>query len=84
MEHKTPPHPTINRKMRTFLELEGKLGLNFQSPSIQVRLSQPDTNPNPRKGSKVTEKGMRIASTKRFKAKIAVKPNSDEATTQPL
>ena len=26
---------------------------------------------------------MRIALTKRFKAKIAAKPNSDEATTQP-
>ena len=77
------PHPTIIKKMRTFLELEGKLGLNPQSPSIQFRPSQPDTNPNARKGSKVTEKGMRIAPTKRFKAKIAAKPNSDEMTIQP-
>ena len=69
--------------MRAFLELEGKLGLKPQSPSIQYRPSQPDTNPNARKHSKVTEKGMRIAPTKRFKAKIAVKPNSDEMTMQP-
>ena len=51
------PHPTIIKKMRTFLELEGKLGLKPQSPTIQFRPSQPDTKPNARKGSKVTEKG---------------------------
>ena len=77
------PHPTIIKKMRTFIELEGKLGLKPQSPSIQIRPSKPDTNPNARKGRKVTEKGMRIAPTKRFKAKMAAKPNSDEVTMQP-
>ena len=74
------PHPTIIKKMRTFLELEGKLGLKPQSPSIQFRPSQPDTSPNARKGGKVTGKEMRMVPTKRFKAKRAVKPNSDEAT----
>ena len=73
------PHPTIIKKMRTFLELEGKLGLKPQSPSIQFRPSQPDTNSNARKGGKVTGKEVRMAPTKRFKAKIAAKPNSDEA-----
>ena len=68
--------------MRTFLELEGKLGLKPQSPSNQFRPFQPDTNPNARKDSKVTEKLMRIAPTKRFKAKIAVKSNSKEVTMQ--
>ena len=77
------PNPTIIKKMRTFLELERKLGLNPQSPSIQFRPSQPDTNPNARKGSKVAEKGMRVAPTKRFKAEIAAKPNFNEATEQP-
>ena len=76
-------HPTIITKMRTFLELEGKLGLKPQSPSNQFRPSQPDTNPNARKDSKVTGKGNRIEPTKRFKVKIAVKPNSDELTVQP-
>ena len=69
--------------MRTCLELEGKLGLNPQSPSVQFRPFQPDTNPNARKGSKVMEKLMKMVPTKRFKAKIAAKPNSDEATVQP-
>ena len=77
------PYQTIIKKMRTFLELEGKLGLKPQSQSIQFRPSQSDTNPNTRKGGKVTEKEMRMAPTKRFKAKIAVKPNSNEATVQP-
>ena len=69
--------------MRTFLELEGKLGLNPQSPSNRLRSFQPDTNPIARKDSKVTEKGMRMAPTKRFKAKIASKLNSNEVTMQP-
>ena len=77
------PHATIIKRMRTFLELEGKLGLKPKSPSNQFRPFQPDTNPNARKDSKVMEKGMRIAPTKRFKAKITTKPNSKEATVQP-
>ena len=71
------PHPTIIKKMRTFLELEGKLGAIPQSPSNQFRPPQPDTNPNI---NKITEKGKRMVPTKRFKAKIAAKPNFDEAT----
>ena len=39
------PHPTIIKKMRTFLEMEGKLGPIHQSPSNQYRPPQPDTNP---------------------------------------
>ena len=77
------PHPTIIEKIKTFLELEGNLGLKPQSPSNHFRPFRPDTNPNARKDSKITEKGMRIAPTKRFKAKIAAKPNSKEATMQP-
>ena len=83
MKHKTLSQPTIIKKIRTFLELEGKLGLKPQSPSNWFGPSQPDTNPNARKNNKVTEKGMRAAPTKRFKAKIAAKPNSDEVTVQP-
>ena len=73
------PHPTIIKKMRTFLELEGKLGPIPQSTSNQFRPPQPDTNPNI---SKITEKRKRIAPTKRFKAKIPAKPNSNKATAQ--
>ena len=73
MELKTPPHPTI-KKMRTFLEKEEKLGPIPQSPSIQYRSPQPDTNPNIRKATKITEKRKRVAPTKSFIAKIAVEP----------
>ena len=83
MELKTPPHPLIIKKMRTFLEVEGKLGPIPQSSSNQYRPPQPDTNPNVRKPTKSTEKRKRVAPTKRFKANIAMKSNSNEATTQP-
>ena len=46
------PYPTIIKKMRTFLEVEGKLG---PIPN-QYRPSQPDTNPNVRKATKTPEK----------------------------
>ena len=65
------PHPTIIKKMRTFLEVKGKLGPIPQSSSNQYRPPQPDTNPNIRKATKTTEKRKRVAPTKRFKANIA-------------
>ena len=37
-------HPTIIKKMQTFLELEGKLGPKPQTLRNQFRSSQPDTN----------------------------------------
>ena len=40
------PHPTIIKKMKTFLEVEGKMGL---IPPSQFRPLLPDTNPNIRK-----------------------------------
>ena len=43
--------PTIIKKMRTFLEVKGKLGPIPQS-SNQYRPPQPDTNPNIRKDTK--------------------------------
>ena len=73
-------HPTIIKKMRTFLEVEGKLGPIPQSNN-QYRPPQPDTNPNIRKPTKTTEKRKRVTLTKRFKANIAAKPNPNEAAT---
>ena len=61
--------------MRTFLEVKGKLGPIPQSSSNQYKPSQPDTNPSVRKVNKATEKRKRVASTKRFRANIATKPN---------
>ena len=56
------PHPTIIKKMKTFLEVEGKMG---PIPTSQFRPPLPDTNPNIRKDN-ATEKGKR-AMPKRFR-----------------
>ena len=61
---KLHPHPTIIKKMKTFLEVKGKLG------PIPVTISQfrpplPDTNPNIRKNN-ATEKRKR-ATPKKFR-----------------
>ena len=49
--------------MRTFLEVEGKMGLIPQPTNSQYRPPQPDTNPNVRK-DKATEKRKRTVPTK--------------------
>ena len=56
------PHPTIIKKMKTFLEVEGKMG---PAPISQFRPPLPDTNPNIRKDN-VAEKRKRAA-PKRFR-----------------
>ena len=65
------PHPIIIKKMRTFLEVKGKLGPIPQPSSNQYSPPQTDTNPNVRKATKTTAKRKRVAPTKRFKANIA-------------
>ena len=62
LEHKTSLSPTIIKKMKTFLEVEGKMG---PIPTSQFRPPLPDTNPNIRKDNGV-EKGKR-AMPKRFR-----------------
>ena len=74
------PHPTIVKKMRTFLEVEGKMGPIPQSTSSQYRPPQPDTNPDARK-HKATEKRKRVVPTKRFRANTATEFN--EAAVHP-
>ena len=64
------PHPTIVKKMRTFLEMERKMGPIPQPTSSQYRPPQPDTNPNVRK-DKAIEKRKRIAPTNRFRPNTA-------------
>ena len=56
------PHPTIIKKMKTFLEVEGKMG---PIPTSQFRPPLPDTNPNIRKDN-AAEKRKR-ATPKRFR-----------------
>ena len=42
------PHPTIIKKMKTFLEVEGKMG-QTPAPTSQFILPLPNANPNIRK-----------------------------------
>ena len=74
MEHETLPHPTIVKKMRTFLEVEGKIGPIPQPASSQHRSPQPETNPNVRK-DKAAEKRKRAAPTKRFRPSTISRPS---------
>ena len=74
------PHPTIIKKMKTFLEVEGKMGAIPQPTSNQYRSPQLDTNPKVRKDN-VVEKRKRAAPIKRFKPSTTPKPS--ETTTQP-
>ena len=76
------PHPTIVKKMRTFLEVEGKMGLIPQPTSSQYRPPQLDTNPNIRK-DKAIEKRKRTVPTKRFRPDTASRP-SETATCLPV
>ena len=63
---KLHPHPNIIKKMRTFLDVENKMGPVIPAPVGQFRLLLPETNPNIRK-SDSTEKGKRATSKKRFR-----------------
>ena len=60
--------------MRTFLEVEGKMGPIPQPAISQYRPPQPDTNANVRKDN-ATEKRKRVVPTKRFRANTAAEPN---------
>ena len=76
------PHPAISKKMKTYPELEGKLGPKSQSQPNQFRPLQPNTNPHIRKESKVTEKGKRLISTKKYKVKVVARPDPSNVTAQ--
>ena len=58
-------HPMIIKKMKTFLEVESKMG-PIPLPSSQFRPPLPDTNPNIRKDT-VTEKRKRATPKKKFR-----------------
>ena len=73
------PHPTIIKKMKTFLEVEGKMG---PVPASPFKPLQPDTNPNIRKDN-VREKRKR-ATPKRFRpANSKPKPKMMYQTVNP-
>ena len=62
------PHPTIIKKMKTFLEVEGKMG---PVPASQFRSPLPDTNPNIREDNAMEKR--KRAVPKRFRS-AAPKP----------
>ena len=66
-------YPTIIKKMKTFLEVEGKMG-PISTPSCQYRPLLPDTNPNIRKDT-VTEKRKRAMPKKKFRP-VTPKPTA--------
>ena len=57
--------------MKTYLELEGKLGPKLQLQTDQSRPAQPDTNPNIRKETKAIEKRKKLIPTKKYKVKAS-------------
>ena len=68
--------------MKTYQELEGKLRPKPQSQCNQFRPPLPDTNPQVRKESKVTEKRKRLIPIKKYKVKAVARPDPGNATTQ--
>ena len=75
------PHPTIIKKIKAYLELEGKLGPKFQPQSDQPRPTQPITNPHMRKETKATEKRKKLVPIKKYKVKVMEKPESNYTAT---
>ena len=73
-------HPTMIKKMKTYLELEGKLGPKLKPQSDQVRPAQPITNPHMRKETKATEKRKKLIPIKKYKVKVMEKPESNNTT----
>ena len=60
------PHPDIIEKMKTFLEVENKMGLIIPAPVSQFRPPLQETNPVIRKDDS-TEKRRRASPEKRFR-----------------
>ena len=77
------PHPTIIKKMKTYLELEGKLDPKLQPQSDQSRPAQPITNSCMRKETKATEKRKKLTPIKKYKVKVVEKPESNNTSTWP-
>ena len=67
-------HPNIIKKMKTFLEVENKIGPIIPAAVSYFRPPLPETNPNIRKGDS-TEKRRRASPKKRFR------PATPKATT---
>ena len=67
---KIHPHPTIIKKMKTFLEVENKMVPTIPALASQFRPPLPETNPNFSKNDN-TEKGKRATPKKKFRTATA-------------
>ena len=82
------PHPTIIKKMKTFLEVENKMGMTIQTsmPNSQFRPPLPETNPNVRRSDNV-ERRKTIMPKRKFRpatTKVATtNPPKSQATPKP-
>ena len=65
------PHPTIIKKLKTFVEVDGKMGL---IPASQSRPPLSDTNPNIRKDNAMEKR--KRAAPKMFRPSAAPKPTA--------
>ena len=72
------PHLTLIKKMRMYLELEGKLRQKPkqqpQPQQTQSRPTQPSTNLLVRRGTKTSDKRRKLIPTKRYKVQVVAKP----------
>ena len=69
--------------MKTYPELEGKLGPKLQSQSDQSRPTQPITNPHMKKDMKAIEKRKKVIPVKKYKVKVMEKLESNVTNELP-
>ena len=77
-------HPTIIKKMKTFLEVENKMGTTIQTsmPNSQFRPSLPETNPNVCR-SDIVERRKTITPKRKFRPGITDNPKEDKCRWGP-
>ena len=79
------PHPTIIKKMKTFLEVENKMGTTIQTsmPNSQIRPPLPITNPNVCRSNNV-ERRKTVMPKRKFRPVTAANPPIPQAPPKPL
>ena len=76
------PHPHHYKEDENLSGTGGRLGPKPQSQTNQFRPPFPNTNPQIRKESKMTEKRKRLIPTKKYKVKVVARPDPNNATMQ--
>ena len=81
------PCPTLIKKMKTYLVLEGKLGPKFQPQPNQSRPTQSNTSPCLRKETKMADKRRKLIPTEQYKVRVVARPKpipkTNNMTMQP-